>query len=73
MEYEKGRDPRVGKMCRMSDAVSTRVLLPLPSRATSDFLACVGLALGFPGRRAVTGDSMEVGPANFLLVSLVTA
>jgi len=73
MEHEKGRDPRVGKMCRMADAVSTRVLLPLPSQATSDFLVCIGLAWGLPGRFVVTGDSMEAGPANFLLVSLVTA
>jgi hypothetical protein len=60
------------KMCWMADAAFIGALLPLLSRATFDFLVCVGMASGLPGRLAVTGDSMEAGPANYLLVSLVT-
>jgi hypothetical protein len=34
----------------LGDVVVVRALLPLLSRATFDFLVCVGLAWGLPGR-----------------------
>ena len=59
------------KMCQSADAPIIWPLLPLLSRASFDFLVCVELAWGLPGRLAVTGDSMEAGAANFLLALVV--
>jgi hypothetical protein len=41
-----------------------RALVGLLPWVSSDLLACIELAWGLPGRRAVTGDSMEAGPSH---------
>jgi hypothetical protein len=53
-------------MCHLGDAPSIRLLLPLLFQAAFDFLVCVGSVWKLPGRFAVTGDSMEAGPADLL-------
>jgi hypothetical protein len=53
----------VDKICRMARCGAHEALLRLLPWVSSGLLACIGLARGLTGRLAVTGDSMEAGPA----------
>ena len=64
---KKAEAPRVEKMCRMADAASTRVLLPLLHWVSSGLLACIGLAWGFLTGPATHPSSSLREPARYHL------